>query len=507
MVQIKKVAWKGYLILGALTLLAYILHPAIQLQSMMLVGADFMAVLAMLAGLWFFPLQSRAAWLFFITAQCLNTLGDILFINQVYFASAVAADWFFNIIYILGSLNYVIGLILFFISFRRLIQRDTLINGLILATALFCVIWTVQIYPTPPGSMDLEKWIETVIYSACLLIVGVMSSVFLMTTVGGVWSYRFLYLAVMFYGVGLFFYNTLNAVLPLTAQLRDGWLPLYFNAAYSTAYFFLGAAFLHPSFQHLDRAFLARNGSISRQNLVVLGLSFLACPLVYWLQRWRGVDVDAGFILVSVSIIFGLVEARLAQLVWALESQNRLMGSQQAQLQYQASHDALTNLPNRASLDQYLVDLASRMPADGTFSALFMIDLDRFKMVNDTFGHSQGDIVLLQVADRLLKVKRKQDMVARWGGDEFVYVVENLSSYDDAQAFASRICRDVRVTTGVGESRVEVTLSLGGCLFREGDDVHAVLKRADIALYHAKSFRDDEKISIFPQGPDEEAVL
>ena len=248
-------------------------------------------------------------------------------------------------------------------------------------------------------------------------------------------------------------------------------------------------------------------GVISLQELLILGVSFLAGPLVYWLQRALGVAVQVDVVLVCEIIIFGLMEARLSQLVRTLETQNRQMGSQQAQLQYQASHDSLTNLPNRASLDEYLVDMASRLPT-GSLSALLMIDLDRFKMVNDTFGHNQGDIVLLQVADKLLKVKRKDDMVARWGGDEFVFIAENLENQEDAQTVASRIHREVRVTTGMGESTVEVTLSIGGCLFRDGiDDIHGALKRADIALYHAKSFRDDEKISFFPEGPDEEAVL
>jgi diguanylate cyclase (GGDEF)-like protein len=213
--------------------------------------------------------------------------------------------------------------------------------------------------------------------------------------------------------------------------------------------------------------------------------------------------VDVNVVIVSMILIFGLVETRLALLVRRLESQNRQMGHQQVQLQYQASHDSLTNLPNRASLDEYLVDIAGRNPTGGSLSALLMIDLDHFKQVNDTFGHGEGDIVLLQVADQLIKIKRKEDMVARWGGDEFVFVIGNLEYSENAMAFARRLFHEVQVKVGRGENQVVVTLSIGGCMFRDGmDNIQTAMKRADIALYHAKSFRDEEKISFFPEDPE-----
>ena len=160
----------------------------------------------------------------------------------------------------------------------------------------------------------------------------------------------------------------------------------------------------------------------------------------------------------------------------------------------------MTNLPNRASLDDYLIDIAGRNPTSGGLSALLMIDLDHFKQVNDSFGHGEGDIVLLKVADQLIKIKRKEDMVARWGGDEFVFIIENLNFAEDAFSFARRLFHEVSFPVGWGENRVVVTLSIGGCLFRNGiDDIQDVMKRADTALYHAKSSRNVEKISFFPE--------
>ena len=239
--KLMKQAWKGYLLIGALTLMVYVFHPVIQMQVILFGGVGILAVLAMLLGLWLLRPQPRTAWIFFICGQCLNTVGDFLFINQVYLANPAIPDLLDQVFYTLGNLCFLIGLGVIFFSFRRFIQRNALINGLIVATALFCVIWVVQIYPNLSPSMTLEKWLNVMFFPAFMLVIGVVSSVFLMTPIGSTWSYRFLFLTLLFYGMGLFFYNLIDAASPLTAALRDGWLPVLNNAAYSTAYFCLAA--------------------------------------------------------------------------------------------------------------------------------------------------------------------------------------------------------------------------------------------------------------------------
>jgi diguanylate cyclase (GGDEF)-like protein len=390
-----------------------------------------------------------------------------------------------------------------FVIFRRMIKINVLINGSIVAIGLSCLVWVTQIAPNLSASMTPDKWVEVVVYPVGVLVLGALASYFLMTSMGQTWTYRFLIFTLLFYNVGLFYYNQLDFAGMLSPGQLSGSLPLLSNSAYAVAYFFLGSAFLHPSIQSLNASEQDRDTAISMQNVVVLGLTFVAGPIAYWWQLARGVVVDVSVVLVSMMVIFGLIEARLVLLVRRLESQNRQMGHQQVHLQYQASHDSLTNLPNRASLDDYLMDISGRSPASGKLSALLMIDLDHFKQVNDRFGHSEGDIVLLQVANRLMKIKRKDDMVARWGGDEFVFVIGNLNNEEDALAFARRLFNEVRIPVGRDGDRVEVSLSIGACIFRGGlDEIHETMRRADIALYHAKSFRDEEKISFFPGEPE-----
>jgi diguanylate cyclase (GGDEF)-like protein len=497
--RINRYGWKIVLICSAMSLVVFGLHPTIVLQSALFFGAGLLAILVMLIGLWVYRPQPMSGWILMIVGQCFNVGGDLLFINMRYFGHQLELNWLESVLYLLGTLHFLAGLVVLFVTFRRLIQLNVLINGGIVAIGLSSLIWITQIAPHLSSLTSPVKWLDMVAFPAGELIIGAVASLFLMTPMGQTWSYRFLILTLLFYSTGLFFYNQMETEGFFSEAQLSGWLPVLINGAYASAYFFLGAAYLHPSIKNMATSTNSRNTVISKQNMFVLGLAFMIGPVAYWLELARGVVVNVSVVLVSMMVIFALIEARLVQLVRMLELQNRQLGHQQVQLQYQALHDSLTNLPNRASLDDYLVDIAGRNPASGALCALLMIDLDRFKLVNDTFGHNQGDIVLLQVADRLMKIKRKEDMVARWGGDEFVFVIENLHDPEDALAIAHRLFNEVRIGVGQGDHQVMVTLSIGGCLFRGGkDDIQDVMKRADIALYHAKSFRDEEKISFFP---------
>jgi diguanylate cyclase (GGDEF)-like protein len=192
-------------------------------------------------------------------------------------------------------------------------------------------------------------------------------------------------------------------------------------------------------------------------------------------------------------LIFVLVEWRLAQLVRVLESQNRQLSHQRARLHHQAHHDALTDLPNRSFLYQYLNEVIVRSHLNRMLGAVLMIDLNRFKEINDTLGHDVGDQVLREMATQLSKMKRKDDMVARWGGDEFVFILEGLKSAEDALAFARRLYRDVSYTIARDSVPIFVTLSIGVCMFsKDQTDIQTIMKRADTAMYRAKAQPEDK---------------
>lgn len=157
-------------------------------------------------------------------------------------------------------------------------------------------------------------------------------------------------------------------------------------------------------------------------------------------------------------------------------------------LEHMANHDLLTGLPNRAYLEERLESVVAGARRHGQRLALLFLDLDRFKLINDTFGHAGGDEVLIQVADALEHALRKEELVVRLGGDEFAAVIEDLDDWQEASTTAARVLSALCGTFSAGGSDVYVTTSMGIALFPEdGGDGATLMKNADTACYHAKA--------------------
>jgi diguanylate cyclase (GGDEF)-like protein len=157
------------------------------------------------------------------------------------------------------------------------------------------------------------------------------------------------------------------------------------------------------------------------------------------------------------------------------------------QIRYLAMHDSLTGLPNRLQLHQHLDRAVARGKRHGHLMAVFCLDLDRFKDINDTLGHATGDALLAEVSARLKESVREVDLVGRLGGDEFAIVAEDLAAPEDAMRLARRVCTALAETYHVNGHEVTISASIGiaiGPLDREPAD--ALLKNADLALYRAK---------------------
>ena len=169
----------------------------------------------------------------------------------------------------------------------------------------------------------------------------------------------------------------------------------------------------------------------------------------------------------------------------------------QEQIAHQATHDALTGLANRLLFRDRLELALARAERHGSFAALLFLDLDRFKDVNDTLGHSAGDQLLRDVSDRLQAALRASDTVARFGdeeftlarfgGDEFVVLCEDLASEDDAVRIAERVQQALLSPFVLEHNEHVVTASIGIALASGADrDAEGLLRDADIAMYRAK---------------------
>jgi diguanylate cyclase (GGDEF)-like protein len=152
-----------------------------------------------------------------------------------------------------------------------------------------------------------------------------------------------------------------------------------------------------------------------------------------------------------------------------------------------AFHDDLTSLPNRSMLTQRLDQALSRHRRASMRLAVLYMNLDRFKVINDSLGHEAWDVLLRQVADRLRIQSREGDTLARVGGDEFVVLMENCWNSADISACAQRLVEQLSVPYLLDQKDCHVTLSIGISIFpADGSDSQSLLKAADVAMYRAK---------------------
>jgi diguanylate cyclase (GGDEF)-like protein/PAS domain S-box-containing protein len=163
------------------------------------------------------------------------------------------------------------------------------------------------------------------------------------------------------------------------------------------------------------------------------------------------------------------------------------------EMSHLAQHDILTDLPNRLLLNDRLTQAVSLARRNHHQLAVLFLDLDGFKHINDSLGHSIGDKLLQSVSARLLACVRKSDTVSRQGGDEFVILLPEVTHAADAVTSAVKIITELKKAHTIGEHRLHVTVSIGLSTYPDnGEDAETLIKNADTAMYHAKqSGRDN----------------
>jgi diguanylate cyclase len=170
------------------------------------------------------------------------------------------------------------------------------------------------------------------------------------------------------------------------------------------------------------------------------------------------------------------------------------------ELSHQATHDALTGLPNRLLFIDRLEQALAQAQRHSKRFAVMVLDLDRFKLINDSLGHAAGDQLLIEVARRLTTAVRKIDTVARVGGDEFLLIVSDLKEHDDAAAVAKKIIEAVGQSCRVGTVELQASPSVGISVYPEdGTDADALLAHGDEAMYCAKQ-RGGNTFQFFAAG-------
>ena len=198
-------------------------------------------------------------------------------------------------------------------------------------------------------------------------------------------------------------------------------------------------------------------------------------------SQWLATSVTLfTFAILIVVLMMSRFDARTTFLVGSVSQLN-------GQIVRMATFDTLTDLPNRRTLTERIEGAIQASGRSRKAFAILFMDLDGFKTINDSLGHSVGDEVLKAFARRLLHCVRGGDTVARLGGDEFVVLLENLASPADAEKIAESVLDRMRKGAWTDGQPLQVTPSIGISLFpQDGDSVEALLKNADAAMYEAK---------------------
>ena len=195
----------------------------------------------------------------------------------------------------------------------------------------------------------------------------------------------------------------------------------------------------------------------------------------------------------------------IGQLNEAFNAMQDGIAEREERIVFQAHHDDLTRLPNRVLAQDRLRQAITRAERTGRPAALVMLDLDRFKEINDALGHQLGDEVLQAVSDRLLDAVRGVDTVARLGGDEFMVVLEDVEP-EAAMAKAEDVVEALRRPMLIGESTLHVVASAGIVLIPDhGRDPEQLMRRADIAMYDAK--QSHNATLLYRSGRDESHLM
>ena len=376
---------------------------------------------------------------------------------------------------------------------RGAARTSVVLDGLIAALALASLAWAFGVEP-----VLLQRQVPILI-KMVLTAYPSMSIFLVVVTLRIVFNGSGKHVPALWLCVGAMTFMLLGDGIYMFADINLLHLPPQFlDLPYVIAFLGAGATALHPSMRELTEPGpeTQLTASTGRAALVAGALVVTALVTVQY-RLFTAADR-----LVTVGLFFAVTGAVILRIVQAL----RLAASSEARLVFQANHDDLTCLPNRRMMEQQLSKALERASVDKGPVALMFLDLDRFKLVNDTLGHGRGDDLLIEVAERLRSNVRPTDLVTRIGGDEFMILLDHVGITSEAMDLANRLrlcLKDPFVLNGI-EFYISASVGLA---FASGDDPHAtaetLVRDADTAMYQAKEAGRD-KVAMFDESMRDE---
>ncbi|MCY1143671.1 GGDEF domain-containing protein [Actinoplanes sp. Pm04-4] len=435
------------------------------------------AVPAVVSALRRTPGAARAPWWLMLASLGLYNVGNVVWILIATTGGRVTGDGS------VADLFYSAGGVLLLAASIAVVRRQGrgdvggVLDSMITAVALGGVLWDAVLLPALTRQ-DASVGRQVSLFVTVIVIVGTLGAMLrisLVSPAGRTASVR-LFTA----GVALALAGNVAAALTIDA---NGVRPDWTNNVFLAAYAILGAAAVHPSVAMVNRLGRAPKDDLTRGRLTFLGVMLVLTPLIGGGRAILGLPTDGVLIALSSAALVPLVMVRVARLA----AQRR--AAEQA-LHRLATRDGLTGLANRgACLDH----LSAALDEDSHDLTVLFCDLDGFKPVNDRLGHAAGDELLVAVADRLRTCVRGDDLVSRFGGDEFVLICRGPEAVDVVAARIAELTG--RPFTAAGE-QVHIGISVGAARARPADTIDALLNRADMAMYEAKKSKSVGALSL-----------
>ena len=508
-------SWKPFALGGVAWTILYFASNNPAVQDVMYPLTGLFAGLAILFGIRRNRPESKSAWVLFATGLFLWTIGDSIWSCYELVLHEVA-PWpsAADAIYLVGTSFLVLGLI------RMLRQRfpggdiDGVVDAVIIAVGVGTLSWAFLIspYATDPGLGTMAKVVSTLYPVSDILLLAIVARLFLGPGARST-SHRLLAggLVLLLVSDSVYSVQGLNGSY-YTGHLVDGGWILF--------YLLVGAAALHRSIAADTTSVLGDVHKPSRTRLALLIAAASMAPLTMLVQRERGVSVDVPLIAGASLVVFILVVFRMERLLRTVAGKNAQLQSQgtllrsslddrtklESRLRHQALHDPLTSLPNRVlfrdRLDQALQHMSR---SNGTLGLLF-IDLDDFKIVNDTLGHEAGDLYLVEAAERLRRMIRTSDTAVRLSGDEFALLLEQTTGRAAAAMVAGRVLTAMRQPFILSGRVIPMPVSIGIAWTDDPSTTSLEMQRqADIAMYSAKHHGKDRYV-VFEPSMQKEAI-
>jgi diguanylate cyclase (GGDEF)-like protein len=410
---------------------------------------------------------AAVAWLLFAVGVFLNASG-VLVESIVFWLNPLAeppnpADAFWLALYPCLAA----GMVILHRSRTRTKDWSTTVDAATITTGLGLLSWVFVIRPsTGDEYLSLLGHAVVVAYPVGDIVVLALMTRLLLSGGARVPALRLLVGSLLTFLVGDVLWVVWSQLDVEVVGLGGKLMTAIFLVAYAT----VGAAALHPSLREAGEPSTQRRGRVSPALLAALTVAALIAPAVQLTQAFTGVIVDGVAIAISSTVLFLLVVTRLAGLLRRVDTQAR-------QLRELSRVDALTGLPNRRAWASELPAALERARRGGHPVSVAMVDLDRFKLFNDEFGHPAGDRLLKSAAAAWREQLRTVDLLARYGGEEFILLLSDVESPG-----AADLVERLRPVTPLGQ-----TFSAGIATWDGVETSDELVTRADQALYVAKN--------------------